>query len=101
MDVDECIKHYEKDMIRIFGKKENEAWLSKKVRGVTEGISTVVEGRSHDAGPLEDTVRKLVSEKLRDEKAMLLDDSNKCKVYGTSHVPKSPTHIFAQVRHGL
>ena len=101
MDVDECIKHYEKDMIRIFGKKENEAWLSKKARGVTEGISTVVEGRSHDAGPLEDTVRKLVSEKLRDEKAMLLDDSNKCKVYGTSHVPKSLTQIFAQVRHGL
>ncbi|KAB2570091.1 Patatin-like protein 2 [Lasiodiplodia theobromae] len=92
MNVDECIKHYEKDMIRIFGKKENEAWLSKKVRGVTEGISTVVEGRSHDAGPLEDTVRKLVSEKLRDEKAMLLDDSNKCKVFVMAFDKKKPNN---------
>lgn len=103
MDVDECIKHYERDMITIFGKKESEAWysISKIARGVKGVISTAVEGRSYDARPLEDTVRKLVSEKLGDGNATLLDDKNKCKVYGASHTPRSVTHISSQVCHGF
>lgn len=99
MDIDECIKHYEQDMIKIFGDKEREAWLSKFAREAKGVISTAVEGRSYDAGPLEKTVQKLVSEKLGNKDAMLLDDSNKCKVYGTPHAPKQLTHIPSQVRH--
>lgn len=101
MDVDECIKHYEKDMIKIFGDKEKEAWPSSLTRGFTEGIGVGFQGRRYDPRQLEETVQNLVLEKLRDKDAMLLDKNSKCKVYGTPHAPKSLTYISSKVRHGF
>lgn len=92
MSVQECIDHYEADMITIFGKQQRESLVHKGIRTLEEDANLIAMGRTYNAKPLEDIVKELVSKKLKNEteKEKLLDDSKKCKVYEASHTRTHP-----------
>lgn len=66
MSVDECIKKYE-DLIGIIFA----GWPKTRL---------VFKGEFYSAEGLEDQIKSLIKEKLRDENALLMDDRNPCKV---------------------
>jgi hypothetical protein len=68
MPIDECISTYQKLIPKIFD-----------IGGLRKNGNFIFKGEFYDAKELEKELKKLVKEKLKNENALLLDDSDPCK----------------------
>jgi hypothetical protein len=68
MSIVECITTYQELMPKVFGT----GTVSKHIRFAAKG-------EFYDAKELENEIKRLIKEKLKDENVLLLDDSDPCK----------------------
>lgn len=84
MSVSECLEEYDKFMGEVF-----------PTGSVQKGVDFVRDGAFYDSTKLERIIKDLLSRKLGDADAPLLDEDGRCKVYVCPSTDQVPINVHS------